>query len=211
MPLHILGPGFSTFVRSVRLYCEEKRLAYSYGMSLNGQPIDWHGEVHRAYHPFGQVPVLFHGDRHVFETNAIFRYLDAVFPERAHPPADLVARTEIDQWASALTTSVDQLLVRNYLLLVAGPAPVERLDSAMLAEAESKVEATLELLDAQLGERSFFCAERYSVADALLSPMLDYLSRIPRASGWLEPWPRLGDYLDRMQARPSGQVVLMAP
>lgn len=36
MPLHILGPGFSTFVRGVRLCCEEKRLAYSYGMSLKG-------------------------------------------------------------------------------------------------------------------------------------------------------------------------------
>lgn len=211
MALHILGPGFSTFVRSVRLYCEEKRLAYSYGMSLRGQPITWRGEAHRAYHPFGKVPVLFHGDRHVFETNAICRYLDAVFPERAHLPEDLAARTEIDQWSSTLATSVDQHLVRNYLLLVAGPAPVARLDPSMLAEAESNVESTLELLDAQLGERSFFCGKRYSVADALLTPMLDYLCRLPRPSDWLAPWPRLGDYLDRMQARPSGRVVLVAP
>lgn len=210
MALHILGPEFSTFVRSVRLYCEEKRLAYSYGMSLRGQPIDWRGETHRGYHPFGKVPVLFHGDRHVFETNAIFRYLDAVFPERAYPPADLATRTEIDQWASALATSVDQFLIRNYLLRIAGPAPVERLDPPMLAEVESNVESTLKLLNAQLGERSFFCAERYSVADALLTPMLDYLSRIPRACNWLEPWPRLGNYLGRMRARQSGRVVLMA-
>lgn len=211
MALHILGPGFSTFVRSVRLYCEEKRLAYSYGMSLRGQPIDWRGETHRVYHPFGKVPVLLHDDRQVFETNAICRYLDAVFPGRPLPPGDLAARTEIDQWSSALATSVDQHLVRNYLLLVAGPAPSQTLDPPMLASAESKVDATLELLDAQLGERSFLCGDSYSVADALLTPMLDYLSNVPRSSGWLEPWPRLRRYLDSMQSRPSGRAVLLSP
>jgi glutathione S-transferase len=209
MNLHIFGPGFSTFVRSVRLYCEEKGLAYTYGMSLRGQPIEWHGETHRIYHPFGKVPVLFHGGGHVFETNAICRYLDAAFPERAHMPADLAVRTEIDQWSNALATSVDERLVRNYLLVVAGPNPPKTLDPEMLARAESQVEATLAILDAQLGERAFICGDRYSIADALLTPMLDYLSDISRPASWLERWPRLRNYLDCMQSRPSGRAVLL--
>ena len=210
MSLHIFGPEFSTFVRSVRLYCEEKHLPYTYGMSLQEQPIEWQGKIHRAYHPFGKVPVLFHKSRHVFETNTICRYLDAAFPELAPIPSDLSARTEIDQWSNALATSVDERLVRNYLLLVAGPNPPKTLDLEALACAESQVESTLAILDAQLDQRAFICGDCYSVADALLTPMLDYLSAIPRPTNWLERWPRLRNYLDNMQSRPSGRTVLLA-
>lgn len=208
MSLHILGPGFSTFVRSVRLCCEEKKLTYSYGMTLHGKPFDWRGETHRAYHPFGQVPVLFHEGKHVFETYAICRYLDAVFPDRALIPTDLAAHTEIDQWCIALTTSVDECLVRNYLLLVAGPNRPKEVDTASLARSEMKVESTLAVLDKQLGEQAFICGNDYSVADALLTPMLDYLADVSRPAGWLECWPRLRSYLDRMRSRPSGRVLL---
>jgi glutathione S-transferase len=79
----------------------------------------------------------------------------------------------------------------------------------MLARAESQVEATLAILDAQLGERAFICGDRYSIADALLTPMLDYLSDISRPASWLERWPRLRNYLDCMQSRPSGRAVLL--
>ena len=210
MSLHIFGPGFSTLVRSVRLYCEEKGLDYTYGMVVQGQPVEWHSEVHRAYHPFGKVPVLFHAGGHIFETRAICRYLDAAFPERTQLPPDLTARTEIDQWSSALATSVDERLVRNYLLLVGGPNPPKTVDPSLLARAESRVEATLAILDEQLGERSFICGDRYSVADALLTPMLDYLVATARPASWLDPWPRLCNYLECMRARPSGRAVLAA-
>lgn len=208
MNLHILGPGFSTFVRSVRLYCEEKGLTYTHGMTLQGQPVEWNSETHRAYHPFGKVPVLIHDGGYVFETNAIFRYLDAAFPERSHLPSDLAARTEIDQWSSALATTVDKHVVRSYLLVVDGPVPQKTVVPNALARAEARVEAMLAILDRQLGERPFLCGERYSSADALVTPMLDYLTTIARPVNWLDAWPDLYAYLERMRARSSGRAVL---
>ena len=66
------------------------------------------------------------------------------------------------------------------------------------------------MLESELGEKRFLCGGRYSLADALLAPMLDYLTRIPGRE-WLAGRPRLMAYLQRLRQRPSGREVLVAP
>jgi glutathione S-transferase len=209
MDLHIFGPGFSTLVRSVRLYCEEKALSYTYGMSLDGHSISWRCDEHRVLHPFAKVPVLLHADRHVFETSAICRYLDAVFPGRT-PAHDFATQTLIEQWSSALVTSVDAALVRNYILPLIGPSRPKTLDPQALAAARLEAERTLAILDSQLGECPFICGELWSMADTLLVPMLDYLALITDPASVLGQYPRLMNYLERMRSRPSGCAVLQS-
>ena len=207
MDLHIFGPGLSTLVRSVRLYCEEKGLTYTYGMHLNGVPVSWRSAAHRALHPFGKVPVLLHGSTAIFETMAIFRYLDAAHPERS-PTNAFATQMLLEQWSSALVTSVDASLVRNYILPIVGPNQSIACDTETLEAARLEAGHTLAILDAKLGDHSFFCTEHWSIADALLTPMLDYLMLITKPESLLSQWPRLHDYLQRMRTRPSGCVVL---
>ena len=203
MKAHVLGPSFSTLVRSVRLYCEEKGIVHSYGMDVDGTPVAWRSEAHRAYHPFGKVPVLIHGSKRVFETTAICRYLDDAFP------AGVVGdRTLIDQWSSALASKVDAHIVRSYILPIIGPNSPGLPDQLALAKAQSLAEQTLTILDLQLGDQLFFCGDRYSMADALLTPMLDYLEQITVPASLLDKQPRLLSYLTRMRNRPSGFAVL---
>ena len=38
-PVHIYGPRFSNFVRSVMLVCEEKQLAYTVGFEVDGNNV----------------------------------------------------------------------------------------------------------------------------------------------------------------------------
>lgn len=210
MNLHVFGPAFSTFVRSVRLYCEEKELAYTCGMSLSGQPISWKSEAHRALHPFGKVPVLLHDGTQVFETMAICRYLDAMVPSPVGS-LTLAHQTLVEQWSSALVTSVDAALVRNYILPIAGPNRTVMMDAKTREAARLEVAQTLAILDAQLREQPFLCGEHWSMADALLIPMLDYLARITEPVSELSAWPRLTGYLERMRARPSTCAVLQSP
>lgn len=210
MALHIYGPRFSSLVRSVRLYCMEKGLDVGVGMAVDGQHVPLHSPAHLALHPFGQVPVLLHDGNKVFETVAICRYLDRAFPDSSLEPEDAAARTLVDQWASALITTVDTRLIRRYLLQVAGPRSAAPLDGDALAQAEMAVDKTLAVLENELGERDFLCGERYSLADALLTPMLDYLTRIPGRE-WLAGRPGLMAYLQRLRQRPSGREVLVAP
>lgn len=86
--IHIFGPQFSTFVRSVQLCCEEKGIAYTVGTCVNDQNVEFKGAQHLEWHPFGKVPVLLHGDRHLIETASICRYLDAAFEGPALQPDD---------------------------------------------------------------------------------------------------------------------------
>lgn len=210
MALHIYGPRFSSLVRSVRLYCMEKGLDVSVGMTVDGQPVPMHNPEHLALHPFGQVPVLLHDEDKVFETLAICRYLDRAFPDSSLEPGDAATRLLVEQWASALITTVDTRLIRRYLLQVAGPGNAAPLEGAALDQAEMAVDQTLAVLESELGEKRFLCGGRYSLADALLAPMLDYLTRIPGRE-WLAGRPRLMAYLQRLRQRPSGREVLVAP
>ncbi|MBB3102183.1 glutathione S-transferase family protein [Azomonas macrocytogenes] len=212
MSLHILGPGFSTFVRSVRLYCEEKLLSYTYGLEINGQTITLRSPEHLALHPFGKIPVLLHGERRIFETATICRYLDEAFPQSSLQPRNLAQRVEVDQWSAALALYVDDRLIRHYLLLLVSPMqPSRPVDREAVIAAEPLVIQTLELLERQVGIQEFFCGADYSMADAILTPMLDYLQRLPDSAVWLEQRPGLHDYLHRMRLRPSASKVLNEP
>lgn len=205
MALQIVGPGFSTLVRSVRMYCLEKGLEVTFGLTVDGQPVAFGSAAHRRLHPFCQVPILLHGEQRVFETLAICRYLDREFPTGS--AASRCDETEVDQWSNALITSVDQCLVRQYLLKIGGPRPDRTLTAQAIAEARQRADATLAILETQLGDKPFLCGQHFSLADALLAPMLDYLAGIP-GHEWRLTAPRLAAYLARLQQRACGREVL---
>lgn len=212
MRLHILGPGFSTFVRSVRLYCEEKALDYTHGMYMDGNTIRFHGPEHMALHPFDKVPVLLHGERSVIETTTICRYLDEAFAHISPRPADLAQKVKVDQWSATLALYADDRLIRRYLLLLVSPAqPSGPIDRDAVAIAEPMAFQTLGLLAKQLDGQQFLCGADYSMADAILTPMLDYLERVPESAQWLKKTSNLRDYLFRMRLRQSGLNVLTEP
>ncbi|WP_439000660.1 glutathione S-transferase family protein [Pseudomonas benzopyrenica] len=203
MTPYLFGPAFSTLVRSVRLHALERGLDLPCGLAPGGQAIAWRSEAHLALHPFGQVPVLLDGEQRIFETLAICRHLDRqLAPERGGNP-------EQDAWSSALLTTVDTHLVRRYLLRIAGPRPEPFRTPEEQQRALAAVDATLGVLDRQLGDQRFLCGAEFSLPDALLVPMLDYLEPLPELR-WPASWPRLAAYLDRLRARPSGQAILVA-
>jgi len=203
MTPYLFGPAFSTLVRSVRLHALERGLELPCGLAPGGQAIAWRSEAHLALHPFGQVPVLLDGAHRIFETLAICRHLDRQrLPERGSDP-------EQDTWSSALLTTVDARLVRRYLLRVTGPRPTPFRTPEEQQRALADVDATLAVLDRQLGDRTFLCGAACTLPDALLAPMLDHLELLPEPR-WLATWPRLAAYLDRLRARPSGQAILVA-
>jgi glutathione S-transferase len=103
----IYGIVQSSYVRTVRLACEEK------GVSYEVQPIEFGSPEHLALHPFGKVPSARHGDVTMYETSAIVRYIDAAFDGPALQPADLLARTRMEQWISATIDYFYQDMIRE--------------------------------------------------------------------------------------------------
>lgn len=208
--VHIYGPQFSTFVRSVQLCCEEKGIPYTVGTTVGGERIDFQGPRHLELHPFGKIPVLLHGERRLYETAPICRYLDAVFDGPPLQPDDPWQRAQVDQWSAVLALYVDRALVRRYLLefvFPKGEGGSVRRDKA--EEAQPEVSRMLALLEAQLGERDYMVGGRFTIADAIAAPMLDYLFGLPPAAPLVADAPRLQAYVRRLRERESGRKVLI--
>ncbi|MGR4066619.1 glutathione S-transferase family protein [Halomonas sp. LR3S48] len=210
--VHILGPQFSNFVRSVQLCCEEKGIPYTLGFELEGEPIDFGGEKHLALHPFAKVPVLLHGERRLFETAPICRYLDANFDGRDLQPHDPWQRAEVDQWCQVLSTYVDQAVVRRFLLEFVFPkGDGGSIRKERVEQAKPEVVRMLRLLEHQLAGHEYLVGESFSMADAILAPMLDYLEGTPAGKPLLAEFPALTRYLQRLRQRESSRRVLVAP
>lgn len=208
--IHIFGPQFSTFVRSIQLCCEEKGVPYTVGTRVSGQDVEFKGKQHLEWHSFGKVPVLLHGNRHLIETASICRYLDAVFDGPALQPDDPWGRAQVDQWSATLSLYVDQALVRNYLLEFAFPKGENgtvRMDR--ISEAEPEAKRVLALLETQLASREYLVTEHFTIADAIATPMLDYIFKLPVAEALTAETPLLKAYLQRLRDRRSASRVLI--
>lgn len=77
----IFGFPQSTYVRTVRLACEEKGIAYSL------VPMGFSSDGLSERHPFRRIPAFQHGTVSLFEVSAICRRIDAAFDGPALVPA----------------------------------------------------------------------------------------------------------------------------
>jgi len=210
----IVGPKFSNFVRSVMLCCEEKGIGYTAGMEVRGVAIEYKSDEHFALHPSGKFPVLCHdvNDRAytLFETGPICRYLDMMFEGVSLQPADIAMRMQVDQWTQYISIEADKAIMRDYMLEFKSPTGDNgAINVARLQAATPAIEHVLSVLEKTLGDKPFLCSDRYTTADALLTPMLDYLANTPTADQLLPQQSELRAYIERMRQRPSGQTVLV--
>ena len=194
-------PG-SPFGRAVLIVLEEKGAPYRLAAVAPGA---LRSPEHTARHPFARVPVLEHDGFHLYETQAILRYLDRVLPA---PPL-----TPVDARRAA---RMDQLMAINDWYLFQGVANVigfqrvvgPRLlgltpDETAIAAAMPKARTVFTELSALLGRQPFLVGEAFTLADVLLAPQLDFLSATPEWAVLTADTPHLCAWLERVRARPS--------
>ncbi len=75
-----------------------------------------HSNEVKAIHPLGQIPVIRHGDVELAESQAIVRYMEETFDGPRLIPADAAAAAPVNQWMSLVSTSVDRLFMRRYVV-----------------------------------------------------------------------------------------------
>src|SRR3712207_593568 len=91
----VYGPAGSTYVRTVCLALQEKGVAYQ----LQQLPMNAYKEEPylSSRHPFGKVPAFEHDGFALYETVAITRYVDRVFPGKRLQPSDARQAARMDQ------------------------------------------------------------------------------------------------------------------
>jgi len=211
--IHIYGPSFSNFVRTVMLVCEEKNIPHSVGFEVAGKNIPFKGEQHLNWHPFGKIPVLIENksQEDVFilpETASICRYLDT---DKTLQPSNSLEYARHDALCALISIDIDKVLVREYLLEFAFPKGENnsiRFD--VVNEIQPKAAATLAIIEKMLNEENSLSAEQFTIADALLVPILHYLSGLPTGYNLLPDYPKAEQYLAKLMARPSCKNILLA-
>jgi len=194
-------PG-SPFVRAVLATLEEKGGAYRFSPV---SPARLRAPEHLARHPFGKVPTLDHDGFHIYETQAILRYLDRVLRAPPLTPADPRDAARMDQ---AMNVN-DCYLFRDVSTVIAfqrvvGPRLMGlKPDEAAIAAAMPKAQEVFAELSRLLGDQPYFAGGALSLADLMLAPQVEFFSQTPEWGTLGESRPNLAAWLERMQARPS--------
>jgi len=96
MSVMVYGIPGSPYVRAVLLGCEEKGVPYDFQHMQMGET---KSPEHLARHPFGRIPAFEHNGFAFYETQAILRYIDVVFPGPALQPEEPRAAARMNQLA----------------------------------------------------------------------------------------------------------------
>jgi glutathione S-transferase len=198
-------PG-SPYLRSVQLVLEEKRTPYRIHVL---QPGEHKSPEYLARHPFGRIPALQHGDFALYETQAILRYVNAILPEPPLEPKDARRAARMNQIIGIcdwyLFPKVTAVI--GFQRIIAPVLLKQATDEAACAAAVPSARTCISELDRLLGTQSFMAGEHLTLADLMIAPQLEFLSRTPEVRVLLEG-TRLSAWLDRMRERPS---LLAAP
>ncbi len=199
----IYGVPGSPFVRAVQMGLEEKGAPYR--LHALG-PGEMKGEEHLGRHPFGRVPAIDHGDFRLYETQAILRYIDAVFPKAPLQPREpqKIARMNqiigINDWY--FFPKVASVVVFQRII---GPAFLGRApDEDAIARALPDGRLCVAELARLHGGQPFLAGDTLTIADLILAPQLDFFAATPEGRDLIAGTSLVG-WLARMNERPSMQ------
>jgi len=193
-------PG-SPFLRSVEVTLKEKGAEYRL---IVMSPADMKTPQHLGMHPFGRIPIFEQGDFRLYETQAIVRYLDEIFPNPPLTPGNPRARARMNQ--------VIGIIEWYFFPKAAAPIAFNRIigpkllglpsDEAAIAEAMPMARTCFAELDRLLGDQPYFGGDSVSIADIMLASQLDLLCETPEGAQLISG-TRLESWLERMRERPS--------
>jgi glutathione S-transferase len=197
-------PG-SPYARAVLATLEEKRVDYRLSPLA---PAGIKSEPHLSRHPFGRMPAVEHDGFRLYETQAILRYIDRIFPGPSLTPADPKAAARMDQVMNIndwyLFQGVANVIVFHRVIgpRLLGVAP----DEAAIAAAMPQAYVVFGEFAQLLGSQPCFAGDQLSLADLMGAPQLDFFAGTPEWAPLTANKPNLLAWLDRMNRRASMQA-----
>ena len=175
------------FVRDLRLRwaAEEAGLPYDVGTV----PFVDRETNHLDRQPFGQVPFLADGDVTIFESGAGLLHL-ARQSEKLMPH-DAVGVAATLQWVIAALNSIEMVTVPWWFLQMSGQK-----DDGLTGWMDKR----LGQLEAVLARRDWLAADRFTVADLIMTDVL----RVSKVRAYGDR-PATETYIERVTARPAFQ------
>lgn len=154
-----------------------------------------------AMNSFGQVPVLEDGDITVADSNAILVYLASKYGGEAWLPRDALGAARVQRWLSVAAGP-----------LAFGPAAARLI--ALFNAPFSKDEVTARahelfaVMETELGKAPYFAGNAPTIADVAL---YSYTAHAPEGGVSLSAYPRIRDWLGRIEALPGFVPMVRSP
>ncbi len=195
------NPG-SPFLRAVEITLKEKDAPYHLrAMSA----ADMRTREHLELHPFARIPIFEQDHFRLYETQAIIRYLDDIFPDPRLTPDDPRQRARMNQLIGIiewyLFPKVGAPIGFNRIIgprLLGLPA-----DETAIAEAMPMARTCFAELDRLLSGKPYFTGDAISLADIMLAAQLDLLEGCKEGRELIAGTTALRGWLARMRERPS--------
>jgi len=216
--MKLYGALASPYVARVLLAARYKKLELPVEMPAGGLK----SPEYLAMNPFGKMPTLEHGSRHVIESEVICEYLEELHPEPSILPGDALARAH----ARTVSRVVDLYVGPESSVMFRQMNPATR-DAAAVETAKAKLADAVRILDGLMATGPWAAGE-FSLADCTLLPRVvlmqktvvpvlgvpDPASAGPNLAAWWgkvneEPLtasfvPEYGDAVDAFLARLRG-------
>jgi len=138
---------------------------------------------------FGQVPVLDDGGTIITDSNAILVYLAKKYGKTDWLPEDGVNAAAVQRWLSVAAGQIAYGPAAARLITVFGA----KFDAA---EVIARAHAVLQVIEAELTERSWIAADHPTIADVAL---YGYIARAPEGNVNLAPYAQVRDWLKRIE------------
>jgi glutathione S-transferase len=204
--IEIVGFAPSTYVRAVRMVCEEKSIPYE----LKGAPP--HSPEALAVHPFGKIPVMRHGDFQLCESKAIATYLDLTFPGPRMIPTEPRQAALTEQWVSLVNSKMDGTMIRTYLFAYFFPKTDDgKPDRKTIDEVMPVMAEQIGILDRAVAKTGYLAGNGFTFADINVMPILFYIQKFPEGAAGMKAAKHLSSYYERLAARPSFQNTTPPP
>jgi len=204
--LEIIGMPQSTFVRAVRMVCEEKGVPYELTMARPHSP-----EIN-AVHPLGRIPGMRHGDLALYESKAIATYIDGTFDGPKVIPENPTKAAHVEQWVSLINTGFDPVMMRQYLLSYLFPKGADgKPDRAVIDAAIPVMEKQFGIIDQAVAKTCHLVGDSFTFADIDLMPILFYMHRPSESAEMLKSHKNLATYYAKHSERPSFKNTVPPP
>jgi len=186
----------SPYARKVRIALAEKGV----GFELITE-VPWDASTKTPTHnPLEKLPILIRADGDpIYESHLIMQFI-----ERAHPEPPLVPNDDVG-WLLAKRVEVlcDGVCDAFVLSFFERHRTEAHQSAAWLARQRRKIDGGLREMQRLLGDREFFIADAFTLADLAAATAVGYLAvRWPEID-WRKAYPTLLSHSDRMEQRPS--------
>lgn len=195
--MKLLSGPISPFGRKVRIVLAEKKIEFEL-QNVDVQPIDNPANVHN---PLGKIPALVLDDGSaLYDSRVIVEFLDSVSPISRLLPDGTRDRVAVRRWEALADGIVDAGILVRYESL----RDKKEQSKAWVEKQLARAQRGMKQLEADLGERAFCHADRYSLADIAVGCCIGWLAfRKPGGIDWVAQYPAVARHYDKLMERPA--------